>query len=123
MEKNSTDLMPEHAPIFRVEDGWLVRGRLKKKYEKSIGNSKAAAESANKPWNADGKPGQCVGNANALEGDSESAVETGLKWLTKRGMITGTKTGVGLLITVTNHEKYQNQENYDTDVVDLVEGE
>jgi len=45
---------------------------------------------------------------------SKSKCEMATKWLTKRGMITTTKTTRGMIITVCNYEFYQDPKNYET---------
>ncbi|MCF8219794.1 MAG: hypothetical protein K9J21_12545 [Bacteroidales bacterium] len=40
--------------------------------------------------------------------------EMAMKWLTKRQMITTTKTTRGMIITVCNYDYYQNPENYES---------
>lgn len=44
-------------------------------------------------------------------------IETAMKWLTKRDMITTTKTTRGMLITVCNYDNYQDPSNYENHTV------
>jgi hypothetical protein len=42
-------------------------------------------------------------------------IETGIKWLKQRTMITTVKTTRGMIVTVCNYDTYQLPENYETD--------
>ena len=44
---------------------------------------------------------------------TKSQCENALKWLTKQGMITKSKTTRGLIITICNYDFYQNPKNYE----------
>jgi len=44
---------------------------------------------------------------------SQAACENAMKWFAKAEMITKTKTGWGIIVTICNYDFYQNPKNYD----------
>jgi hypothetical protein len=50
-----------------------------------------------------------------LERYKKWEIEKAMKWLTKTLMVATTKTTRGMVVTVLNYDKYQNQKNYESD--------